>query len=317
VTIEQVLVNDAYWSFDVAGNTLAPLESTTVEIPYHWTKGWDLETALVLDDGATFHHDIEAPQPTPGFSLDLLWTLALVGVFVGVIPVALGMLWYPAMRALSSRSLHAILAFSAGILAFLAFDAGFEAFEVATAVPGAFEGNLVLVLGVLGTLLLVQPVSSSWSDGGEVSTLGLAYLIALGIGLHNLAEGLAIGSSFALGRVSLGAFLIVGFMIHNVTEGPAVVAPVASGERPPLWHFAAIGAIAGLPVVLGGWLGSLAYSPLLGTLFLAVGVGAIIQVEWDIARMIRAEGRLGTGANAVAFLVGLVVMYATDLLVAL
>jgi ZIP family zinc transporter len=318
VTIQQVLVDDAYWNFEVAGGpTLAPLESATVEIPYHWTPGWDLETALIVDGGATFHQTIVAPQPTPGFSLDLLWTLALVGLFVGVIPIALGMLWFPAMQGLSDRALHAILAFSAGILAFLAFDAGFEAFEVAEAVPGAYAGKLVLVLGVLGALLLIQAVSAYWGSDGEVSPLGLAYLIALGIGLHNLAEGLAIGSAFALGRASLGAFLIVGFMIHNVTEGPAIVAPVASGKRPSFGHFAAIGAIAGLPVVLGGWVGSLAFSPLLGTFFLAIGVGAILQVDWDIAQMIRRQRRLGTALNALGFLGGLVVMYATDLLVTL
>ncbi len=318
VTVQQVLINDAYWEFQVAGGpTVAPLESTTVTVPYHWTPTWDIGTALVTDGGATFHHTIVAPQPTPGLSLDLLWTLALVGIFVGVIPIALGMLWFPAMQGLSDRWLHAILAFSAGILAFLAFDAGFEAFEVAAEVPGAFAGTLVLVVGALGTLLVIQAVGAYWSEGGEVSPLGLAYLIALGIGLHNLAEGLAIGSSFALGRVSLGAFLIVGFMIHNVTEGPAIVAPVAEGARPSHRHFVAIGAIAGVPVVFGGWLGSLAYSPLLGTLFLAVGVGAILQVDWDIARMIRRDHRLGTALNSVGFLAGLLVMYATDLLVAL
>ncbi|MEF8854736.1 MAG: metal transporter [Haloarculaceae archaeon] len=318
VQVQQVLVDEAYWDFQVAGGPrLSPMASTTIEIPYHWTPGWDLETALVVDGGATFHHTIVAPQPTPGFSLDLLYTLALVGVFVGFIPVLLGMLWFPAMQDLSDRWLHAILAFSAGILAFLAVDAGFEAFDVAEAMPGAFEGKLMLVLGAVGTLLLIQALRSRWSDGGEVSPLGLAYVIALGIGLHNLAEGLAIGSSFALGRVSLGAFLIVGFMIHNVTEGPAIVAPIASGERPALAHFVIVGALAGLPVVLGGWLGSLAYSPLLGTLALAIGVGAILQVDWDIVQLIRRNHRLGTALNTGGFLGGLLVMYATDLLVVL
>jgi zinc transporter ZupT len=142
-------------------------------------------------------------------------------------------------------------------------------------------------------------------------------MVAIGIGLHNLAEGLAIGSSFALGRVSLGAFLIVGFMIHNVTEGPAIVAPVARGERPALTHFVAIGLIAGAPIILGGWIGGFAYTPTLGALFLAIGVGAILQVNWEIGSMVRREGTLGRATNLLAFLIGVVVMYATDLLVAL
>jgi len=322
VTVTQVLVNEAYWDFTVSGGgpdakSLGALERATVTIPYHWTPGWDLEVALVLADGTTIHHTIVAPVVSPGMSLDVLGLLAVIGVMVGVIPVALGMLWFPFMRELSDRWLHAVLLFAAGVLAFLAFDAGFEAFEVAEAVPGAFEGPLLVISGVIGAALLVQAVAARGSAGGEPGALTVAYLVALGIGLHNLAEGLAIGSSFALGRVSLGAFLVIGFMIHNVTEGPAVVAPLSRGERPELLHFLALGALAGAPVILGGWIGGFAFSPALGALFLAIGVGAIIQVDWEIARMVRTKGRLATGTNILGFLAGFLLMYATDLLVAL
>jgi zinc transporter ZupT len=327
VTVQQVLVNDAYWDFTVEGAggdaTLAPRESARVVVPYHWNPGWDLHTALVLDDGATVHHTIVAPAPAPGLTADVLLTLAVVGLFVGVIPVVLGMLWFPFLQSMDDRWLHAVLAFSAGILVFLAVDAGIEAVELAGGVPGAVDGPALVFLGVVGALLAVQSVSA-WRTGrakaGDAraqSGLWVAYLVALGIGLHNLAEGLAIGSSFALGRVSLGAFLVVGFMLHNVTEGPAVVAPVARGERPALYHFAAIGALAGLPVILGGWLGSLAFTPTLGAFFLAVGVGAILQVVWELRGLVAREGRVGTATNLLTFLVGLVVMYATDLFVAL
>jgi ZIP family zinc transporter len=327
VTVSQVLVDDAYWNFDVRGAggdaTLASRERARVVVPYHWNPGWDLEFALVLSDGATIHHTIVAPSESPGLTIDLLVTMAVVGLFVGVIPVALGMLWFPFLQSMSDRWLHAILAFSAGILGFLAIDAGFEAFELSERVPGAFEGPALVALGIVGSLLAVQSVSA-WRQGraadGDAraeSGLWIAYLVALGIGLHNLAEGLAIGSSFALGRVSLGAFLVIGFMLHNVTEGPAVVAPLARGERPPAAHFVGLGVLAGAPVVLGGWIGSLAYSPTLGALFLAVGVGAILQVVWELHGMIGRRGRVGTALNLVTFLVGLVVMYVTDLFVAL
>jgi zinc transporter ZupT len=321
VTVSQVLVDDAYWSFAMRGSggdaTLAPRESARVVIPYHWNPGWDLEVALVLSDGTKIHHDIEAPSETPGVSADLLWLLALIGLFVGVIPVALGMAWFPYIESMSDRWLHAVLAFSVGVLAFLAFDAGFEAFEVAGSVPGAFEGELLVVLGVIGALSAVQAVSA-WGERKTGASPGLvtAYLVAVGIGLHNLAEGLAIGSSLALGRVSLGAFLVIGFMLHNVTEGPAVVAPVSRGRRPALHHFALLGLIAGAPVILGGWIGSLAYAPTLGAFFLAVGAGAILQVCWEVAGMIRRDaGRVDSPLNLAAFLVGLLVMYATDLFV--
>lgn len=325
VTISQVLVADAYWDFDVQGaggdDTIAPLESARVVIPYHWTPGWDLGTALVLSDGTTIHHTIVAPQVSPGLTPGLLWTMVVVGIFVGVIPILLGMLWFPFMQTMRERTLHGVLAFSAGVLAFLAIDAGFEAFELAGEIPSAYAGTALVALGVLGALLLVQSISA-WREGKAAeghaaaqSGLWVAYLVAIGIGLHNLAEGLAIGSSFALGRVSLGAFLIIGFMLHNVTEGPAVVAPVTQGERPALGHFAALGIIAGAPVILGGWLGSLAYSPTLGAFFLAIGVGAILQVIWELRGLVAREGRVGTATNLLAFLAGLIVMYATDLLV--
>ncbi|WP_265107889.1 ZIP family metal transporter [Halosolutus halophilus] len=328
VTISQVLVDEAYWNFQVEGadgdRTLEPRENARVIVPYHWNPGWDLGVDLVLSDGTTIGHEIEAPQQSPGFSTDVLWTLALIGLFVGVIPVALGMLWFPFLRTMSDRALHAVLLFAAGVLGFLAFDAGFEAFELAERIPGAYDGELLIVFGTIGALLLVQAISA-WREGRAAggdsrasSGLWTAYLVALGIGLHNLAEGLAIGSSFALGRVSLGAFLVIGFMLHNVTEGPAVVAPVARDERPAWWHFAALGLLAGAPVILGGWIGSLAYSPTIGAFFLAIGVGAILQVDWEIARMVRAAGgRVGSAANLLAFLVGFGVMYATDLFVAL
>jgi ZIP family zinc transporter len=323
VTISQVLVGEAYWNHQVIQGgeevrTIGARESAQVVIPYHWNPGWDLETALVLNDGTTIHHTIVAPEQSPGVSGDILWTLAIIGLFVGVIPVALGMLWFPFMQSMSDRALHAILAFSVGILVFLAFDAGFEAFEIADQIPGAFEGQLLVVLGILGALLIVQAVTKWKSSAtGTPSGLWIAYMVALGIGLHNLAEGLAIGSAFAIGRVSLGAFLVIGFMLHNVTEGPAVVAPVTRGSRPSLGHFMAMGALAGIPVIFGGWIGSFAFSPTLGALFLAIGVGAILQVVWEIGGLISRNGQLGSSLNLLGFLAGLVVMYATDLLVVL
>ncbi len=328
VTISQVLVDEAYWNFEVEGaggdRTLNPRESAQVIIPYHWEPTWDYEVDLVLAEGETIEHEIEAAQETPSLSVDVIWSLAAIGLFVGVIPVAIGMLWYPYIRSMRDRWLHAVLLFAAGVLAFLAFDAGFEALELTDDIPGVYEGELLIVLGVVGAALLVQAIGAYGDEStepGEASTSGLqlAYLVAVGIGLHNLAEGLAIGSAFALGRASLGAFLVIGFMLHNVTEGPAVVAPAArERRRPALWHFVALGAIAGVPVIIGGWIGSLAYAPIIGAFFLAVGVGAILQVDWEIANMVRDNsGRLGTATNLLAFLAGFIVMYATDLLVAI
>ena len=319
VEITQVMVDEAFYRFDVESPgddaTLGRRESATVDVSYHWTKGYDYEVTL-MTDGPTFSTTIVAAHRTPALDGAVLGTLALVGFLVGIVPVALGMLWFPFMQSMSRRWLHAVLAFSAGVLAFLIFDAGFEALDVAKRVPTVYAGPVLAVLGGLGALVLVQSVMD-WQTGDEPSSLALAYAAALGIGLHNFAEGLAIGGAFALGRASLGAFLVVGFMIHNVTEGPVVVAPLADGERPPLAQFVAIGALAGAPAILGGWVGNAFRSPILVTLFLAVGVGALLQVVFDIGGMIHRNGTLRSATNLVAFFLGLVVMYATDLLVAI
>ncbi len=328
VTISQLLVDDAYWNFEVEGaggdKTLDTRQRARIVIPYHWQPTWDLEAKLVLSDGSTISHEIIAPRQSPSFNTDILWSFTVIGLFVGVIPVAIGMLWFPFIKTMRDRWLHAILIFATGVLGFLAFDAGFEAFELAERIPGAYEGNLLVVLGIVGTLLLVQTISS-WREGRvsrgdhRASTgLWVAYLVAVGIGLHNLAEGLAIGSSFALGRVSLAAFLIIGFMLHNVSEGPAIVAPLARDERPAIQHFVALGFIAGAPVILGGWIGGFAYSPTIGAFFLAIGVGAILQVDWEIIRMVRAaSGRVASATNLLAFFIGFGLMYVTDLFIAL
>jgi len=323
VTVQQVLVDEAYWDQRILQDgsedrTIAPRESARIEIPYHWEPGWDYGVDLLLTSGASVGYEIEAAQETPGADADLLWTLAAIGLLVGVIPVTLGMLWFPFLQSMDPRWLHAVLTFAAGVLAFLAIDAAVEAVELTERIPGAYEGKLLVALGAVGALLGVQAIGA-WRRGrtdGETSGLWVAYLVAVGIGLHNLAEGLAIGGSFALGRFSLGAFLILGFTLHNVTEGPAVVAPLTRDERPALWHFLALGVVAGAPVILGGWLGGLFRAPVVGAFFLAVGVGAIVQVDWEIAGLIRADGgRVGSATNLLSFLVGFAAMYATDLLV--
>lgn len=317
VTISQVLVGDAYWAFDMDGaggdRTLAPLGSATIDIPFDWMPGYDYDIRVMTPAGATFGTTIVAAHASPGLTGLVIWTLALVGFLVGVVPIALGMLWFPFIQTMSKKWLNAVLAFSAGILGFLIFDAGFEAFETATAIPSAFSGAMIVVLGIVGTWLLLQAVMD-WRSDDEESRLSLAYSASFGIGLHNLAEGLAIGAAFAAGLTSLGVFLIVGFMIHNVTEGPVIVAPLADGERPSLGHFVAFGLIAGAPAILGGWLGTISQSPLVTTLFLAVGVGALLQVVFDIGDIVRRSGSIRSAPNMLAFAIGLVFMYGTGLL---
>ncbi|MBI2614415.1 MAG: metal transporter, partial [Gemmatimonadetes bacterium] len=244
VTVAQVMVDEAFWEFTISPEpTVRRLRRATIEIPYPWVWGEPHEIKLLTSTGLTFAHEIavaaETPRPGPRF----FGAFTAIGLYVGVIPVALGLLWLPFLKNLERRWMHFALALTAGLLLFLGADALHEGFEAAETVAGAFQGTLVVVLGAVGTVLLLQMVSrGKVRAGGEHGRRAVAYLIALGIGLHNLGEGLAIGAAYALGEATLGAFLIVGFMLHNTTEGLGIVAPIAH-DRPRLQTLAALGAL--------------------------------------------------------------------------
>ena len=142
-------------------------------------------------------------------------------------------------------------------------------------------------------------------------------MIAIGIGIHNFSEGLAIGSSFAVGQLALGTFLVVGFMVHNVTEGLGIVAPVAEGRRTSLTRLGVLALIAGGPTILGAWIGGFLTNEILVVLFFSLAVGAALQVVVEVGRYIarRAPGGLGSGFVVGGFLAGIAVMYLTGLLV--
>src|SRR5262249_14931714 len=147
-----------------------------------------------------------------------------LGIYVGVIPVALGMLWLPWVRRIPPQLLRGIMALTVGLLAFLAIDATLEGLELAAEGSQALGGPIVVLLGAVMSFLLLSGISA-WLRGRERSARAagaggqtLALLVAVGIGLHNLGEGVAIGSAYSVGALALGAFLVVGFAIHNTTE---------------------------------------------------------------------------------------------------
>ena len=174
---------------------------------------------------------------------------------------------------------------------------------------------MVLLAAALSFLLL-------WTIGrrrGAPTGLGLATSIALGIGLHNLGEGLAIGAAFASGAAGLGTFLVLGFTLHNITEGIGIAAPLVKA-RPPLGAFAGLALLAGAPAILGMWFGSLAYSPQWAALALAVGAGAILQVIVEVGVfLLRSRDRWPTASIPISVVggvvMGLALMYGTAILV--
>jgi zinc transporter ZupT len=150
--------------------------------------------------------------------------------------------------------------------------------------------------------------------------LALATYIALGIGLHNLGEGLAIGAAFATGAAGLGAFLVLGFTLHNITEGIAIATPLLRA-RPPLMSFIGLALLAGAPAIVGMWLGSLAISAQWSALALAVGAGAILQVIVEVGAFLGARTSGGTTSILASptaiggIALGIIVMYTTGMLV--
>lgn len=317
VTIAQIQIDEAYWSFkqDPAG-PLDHLSSAWLHVPYPWVLGEKHEIKVVTKTGTTFKKDIDVAVATPQAHVGQLAPQALLGLFVGVVPVVIGMLFYPAMRSMGRQGLNFALAVTVGLLLFLLADSLKEGLELATQVAAAFQGIvMVLIVAVLAFLLLFVVGRRH----GIPTGLALATYIALGIGLHNLGEGLAIGAAFAAGVAGLGVFLVLGFTLHNFTEGIGIVAPLAD-SRPSLPSFAGLALLAGAPAILGIWLGSLSYAPQWSALALAVGAGAILQVIVEIsAYLMRNAARLGISwlspSTFAGLVVGIGVMYGTAMLV--
>jgi zinc transporter ZupT len=316
VRIAQVQVDGAYWTFEQdPPGPLPRLASAWVRIPYPWVRGEAHHVVMLSQTGVAFEHTIDVALPTPG--RNSARALGLVGLFVGVVPIALGMLFYPALRAAGPGAFAFALALTVGLLLFLLVDTLGEALELAAeAAPGFHGAAMVWLVAALTTLVLY---AVGRRGGRTPRGMALAVSIALGIGLHNLGEGLAIGSAFATGAAALGTFLVLGFTLHNVTEGVGVVAPLLD-DRPGLPAFAGLAALAGLPAVAGVWLGSYAFAPHWAALALAVGAGAILQVVVEVAALLlrrgRAEGRAGlTASGLLGVTAGVAVMYGTALLV--
>src|SRR5215216_1328733 len=313
VTVSQVTVNEALWDFRAKPDAeIPPLGSAEITLPYSWVEGEAYGITLITATGTTFSAQVPAAVITPTFSAQTFWRYALIGTYVGVIPVALGLLWYPLLRRLGSAGIGAVLALTLGLLVWLVVDTLLEAVEVAGRLPGVFSGvPLVLVVALLALLGLLG-AERLFRRRGETSRLSTSYRIALGIGLHNLGEGLAIGAAF-------GTFLVVGFTLHNITEGVGIAAPILE-ERPHLAHFAGLALLGGGPAVLGTWIGGFAYSNLASAVLLAVGAGAILQVIYEVTRLLledsaRSKSPALSAPNLGGFTAGVAIMYATALLV--
>jgi zinc transporter ZupT len=334
VTVAQVQVDGAYWQYSITPRaTLPRLGQAEIAISYPWVAAEPNVIRVITDSGLTFEQTVGLAIPTPTPGLQEFFAYGLLGVYVGIIPVGLGMLWFPAMRRMGEHWLGTILALTLGLLVFLLIDTLLEAFEVASALPAVFQGISLVLFAALLTWFALLAVRSKGGAPPRLTAshpgLPLAGLLALGIGLHNLGEGLAIGAAFSLGEAALGSFLVIGFTMHNVTEGVGIAAPLLPdrsrpeadrARSPKIWTFLALMLVAGAPAIIGAWIGGFAFSPILTALFLGVGVGAIWQVIVEVGSFLRRhaerEGEhLVSWGNVGGFLAGLMIMYLTAFLV--
>lgn len=313
MVIAQVMVDDAFWTFtqDPAG-PVSRGDTVWVRIPYPWVLGEAHLVNMLSNTGTAFEHEIAVALPTPKATGGQLRQQAIVGAIVGLLPVALGLMFFPAMRGVGRSGMNFLLALTVGLLTFLMIDMTGEALELAADSAALFQGSAMVWLAALASFLMLMAIGR-WR--GTPDGIALAFYIALGIGLHNFGEGLAIGAAFAAGSAGLGTFLVLGFALHNVTEGIGIAAPMLKAE-PPLWTFPALTLLAGGPAILGLWMGSLAYAPQWTALALAIGAGAILQVIVEVTAYLMRQNEdrqatLFSPAVVAGFLGGIAFMYVT------
>ncbi|MDQ3967258.1 MAG: ZIP family metal transporter [Thermoproteota archaeon] len=345
VTIAQADVNDRILPASIEpGKELPRLAEAKVIIPFPWNEGEPYEIGVTSSDGTRFSKGVDAAAPAPTLDIEQAGFFALIGTYVGIIPVLAGLLWLPFIKRLSLRKYRFFLSLTAGLLVFLGIDALVEGSEIAAEnVAGVFNGQILIALvTILSFLALmyastklgerskartaqeeeVDKLSSSYDSmhSSQAKTLDqqqqyhhlvvkpvvIALMISIGIGLHNFGEGLAIGASVVLGEIALSTFLIVGFMIHNTTEGLAIVAPLAKARvRRMVGKLIIMGLIAGVPTIFGTWIGGFIYSPVAAIIFLSIGAGAIFQVVFLIYRgMARVEADKGNILSDASIIAG-------------
>jgi zinc transporter ZupT len=318
MVVAQVQVDGAYRTFtqEPAG-AIGYLKTARIDIPYPWVAGEAHHVVFLTSTGARFEHSIEVAVTTPGTRLGDMLGLALVGFFVGVVPVLIGFGFYPALMSFGDAGREFALALTVGLLAFLLVDTVGEGLEVAEKATGGLKADLVVWLSALLTGLALLAIGRR--GGRPPEGVRLAYFIAIGIGVHNLGEGLAIGASFAVGEIALASFLVLGFALHNVTEGIAISAPIRREAMSPLTLFW-LAVIAGGPAIPGTMIGGLSISPFWTALAFGIGAGAILQVIIEVGGVFLRRKRdmslpLYSAASLFGFTSGIVVMYATAFVV--
>jgi zinc transporter, ZIP family len=351
VTVAQADVNDRIHPAAIEPSKELPrLAEAKVIVPFSWNVGEPYEIGVTTSDGTRFSKSVTAAALAPTPSIEQASFFALIGIYVGVIPVMIGLLWYPFIRSLKTSTYRFFLSLTAGLLVFLGIDALAESNKIAAEnVAAVFNGQILIAMVTIFSFLILMYISEKLiaraqqrsasyqlSSGASSSfhteqdlqqrllrPLAISLMISIGIGLHNFGEGLAIGAAVVLGEVALSTFLIVGFTLHNTTEGLAIVSPLAkiAQRKMIIKKLILMGIIAGAPTIAGTWIGGFLYSPIAAIIFLSVGAGAIFQVVFAIYSWMSKADLNGTKKMLLdmyiisGFIAGMLIMYVTGLLV--
>lgn len=301
-------------------SSLKRFETALVRIPFDWNEGQPYEIGVTVDDGTRFTTQVDAAFASLEPDVDLFVFLGMIGFLIGVVPIMIGLLWYPFIKKLGKNAFNFFLAFTMGLLIFLGIDAVLEASEISERhLSSIFNGELLIATVVILSFLSLYGIGRKLIKTNNLSTLSkgltISLMIAIGIGLHNLGEGLAVGAAIALGEVALSTFLIVGFATHNTTEGLAIAAPLTNSKA-KIAKMIGLGLIAGTPAIFGCWVGGFSFSPLFTLIFLAIGAGAIFQVVISIFQYMKDKSDLLSNTSLFAGIsVGLIVMYLTSVII--
>ena len=301
-------------------SSLKRFETALVRIPFDWNEGQPYEIGVTVDDGTRFTTQVDAAFASLEPDVDLFVFLGMIGFLIGVVPIMIGLLWYPFIKKLGKNAFNFFLAFTMGLLIFLGIDAVLEASEISERhLSSIFNGELLIATVVILSFLSLYGIGQKLIKTENLSTLSkgltISLMIAIGIGLHNLGEGLAVGAAIALGEVALSTFLIVGFATHNTTEGLAIAAPLTNSKA-KIAKMIGLGLIAGTPAIFGCWVGGFSFSPLFTLIFLAIGAGAIFQVVISIFQYMKDKSDLLSNTSLFAGVsVGLIVMYLTSVII--
>jgi ZIP family zinc transporter len=348
ITIAQADINDRIHLAAIEPSRSLPrLTEAQVIIPFPWNPAEPYEVGITTSDGVRFSKNVEAAAQVLTPNVEQVLLFAIIGAYVGIIPIMIGLLWYPFIRRLNTNKYNFFLSLTAGLLVFLGIDAVLESNEIISEnVAAIFNGQVLIVMVVIVSFLVLlyasetltqraakKSVSANYSTSSLSSSasttsqqqelikpLAISLMIAIGIGLHNFGEGLAISAAVLLGKAALGTFLIVGFTLHNTTEGLAIVAPIAKSGKVMIRKLIVMGFIAGAPTIAGAWIGGFLYSPLAAVIFLSVGAGAIFQVVYSITSWISHTSSpnrksLINASTIAGFAIGMLIMYTTGLLI--